>query len=1104
MSHRSDWETLTNSVHSSVSLTDSEPSPILGSDSESGSPAGSDDGDWRPTNNIEKVNKIENLLKTDSNVIYNPTCVKKRSNWSKQPNLIDPAEDPDTDAPPMDLSIFSPKAEALLKNIRDLDERDQREEGKQFKHFIFTDFAKPLASAMVSKGFTLGYGAKRTSESAKKKFGKIELDPNPKSEPFYVLTTASIFDQNLSVAIKKTMLAKFNERPDNIYGENVRFIVMDSGFKEGIDLFDIKYIHVFEPQLMMSDMKQIIGRGTRTCGQKGLQFHPTHGWKLNVFLYDMTIPKELMGGVGSAFALYMKAMNMDMRLHTFTSELENETIDGAVDNKLTRNIHNIVGGTSEAEGTDYSQYAWEPVKMENLCEKPSEAGTAISLTPTQNFLKNYFVPANPVKGMLLWHSTGSGKTCSAISVASNQFEKEGYTILWVTRATLKNDIWKNMFDQVCHEVIRAKLSAGEIAIPSEQPKRMKLLSKSWRIRPMSYKQFTNLVEQKNQLYDTLVKINGKIDPLRKTLLVIDEAQKLYGGAGLSSLEQPDMVALHKAIMNSYIVSGQDSVRLLMMTATPITASPMELVQLLNLCKSPEQQMPTHFDDFAKQYLDVQTGKFLPDSKYKDDIAGCVSYLNREKDARQFAIPVVRHITTPMVDLDDVLTYDKRSTRDLMNSGILELKSKIEKTNKTIISDLDVNRFKEIKGKCVDRPDMKKECKTIAKRNMRDLVKEAKEEMVRIKDEVKGMREELKNKNLFKKENLKQISDRIGDNSPEYQRFKQGVYYNVRSKCGKTIHDSKSFDELADKHPTIIPYIDAIREQDEKIAEMENLLQTTMDGYKNKIHEIKKMLKTNLSDLERSVVKLVIKDHRKTMKSRGLEYNKMLKERVEDANKTKKRQEKGKKKQMRTLKNTYKSKLREEKANQREFLRADKKLHKVMRQQEDYKEEIKEDLLKGLMTKYTERTEQQIEEKRIAISDKIEARQAKKQAKAQAKADTKTRKAQEKAEVKDKKAVAKAETKTRKAQEKSVAKDNKAVAKAVAKAETKTRKAQEKSEVKDKKDQAKADTKTRKAQDAADVKAQKAQEKADTKTRKAQDAADVKAQKAQAKANSKKN
>ena len=36
-------------------------------------------------------------------------------------------------------------------------------------------------------------------------------------------------------------------RPDNVYGENIRIILMDGGYKEGIDLFDIKYVHIFEP-----------------------------------------------------------------------------------------------------------------------------------------------------------------------------------------------------------------------------------------------------------------------------------------------------------------------------------------------------------------------------------------------------------------------------------------------------------------------------------------------------------------------------------------------------------------------------------------------------------------------------------------------------------------------------------------------------------------------------------------------------------------------------------------------------------------------------------------------------------------------------------------
>ena len=200
---------------------------------------------------------------------------------------------------------------------------------------------------------------------------------------------------------------------------------------------------------------------------------------------------------------------------------------------------------------NFSQYAWEPVKMENNCitkggnkgSNQSGGATIMTYTPTQAFVSNFFTPNNFLKGMLLWHSVGTGKTCTAIATATSTFEKQGYTILWVTRTTLKNDIWKNMFDQVCHEIIKLKIENDGIAIPSNNTDRMKLLSKSWRIRPMSYKQFSNLVSKRNKLYDTLVKINGSADPLRKTLIINDEAHKLYGGGDLSSIERPDIGAL---------------------------------------------------------------------------------------------------------------------------------------------------------------------------------------------------------------------------------------------------------------------------------------------------------------------------------------------------------------------------------------------------------------------------------------------------------------------------------------------------------------------------------------------------------------------------------
>jgi len=73
---------------------------------------------------------------------------------------------------------------------------------------------------------------------------------------------------------------------------------------------------------------------------------------------------------------------------------------------------------------DFSQYTWKDVKMENLCEDKSKGGASgqiIKYTPSQDFVRNYFTPANPVKGFMLWHSVGTGK-CHAINTPIIMFD----------------------------------------------------------------------------------------------------------------------------------------------------------------------------------------------------------------------------------------------------------------------------------------------------------------------------------------------------------------------------------------------------------------------------------------------------------------------------------------------------------------------------------------------------------------------------------------------------------------------------------------------------------------------------------------------------------
>jgi hypothetical protein len=278
----------------------------------------------------------------------------------------------------------------------------------------------------------------------------------------------------------------------------------------------------------------------------------------------------------------------------------------------------------------------------------------LKLNNTQNFIKTFFTPKSPYKGLLLWHSVGTGKTCTAIATATATFDLEGYTILWVTRNTLKGDVYKNMFDDVCHAVLAEKMKKEGLVIPTDTAKRNRLIGSNW-IEPISYKTFSNLLTlgKHNKYLERLIARNGKSDILRKTLIIIDEAHKLYGG-DLKAAERPDMKVMEKLLQKSYLKSGKDSARVLLMTATPFTNSPMELFKLINLCKSNEEEyIPTDINTFKTAYMG--SDNFFTQAgvqKIADKLSGYISYLNREQDPTQFAQPIMIDVPVILSHIED--------------------------------------------------------------------------------------------------------------------------------------------------------------------------------------------------------------------------------------------------------------------------------------------------------------------------------------------------------------------------------------------------------------------------------------------------------------------
>ena len=972
----------------------------------------------------KKDNKDKNMKVTKKNRAKIFSCMRKTANFSKI-TMTDKFDKTRFDVEQFraNLNESSPKILQLMNNIKELDKKDMENHGKNFKHFIFSDVkeggygARIIASAFVAMGYNNIVHARKIHGVQKPNL-YVKLEENSSKKNFALLSSNSIYGATFSEKLKKQVLSLYNERPGNINGSKVRFIILDSGFKEGIDLFDVKYVHIFEPHMTIADLKQIVGRATRTCGQKGLEFLPNIGWPLYVYNYYLTIPESIKNTfTASKFLSYnienpakdekdsdimifknvekfndaaMLYSEFDKAMHNLSKQLFDLAPTFSVDFYLTKNLHVIddlnhqfmekdfylMGGAKKnvfnklnrhsryynidlikckgkcgsrtsndipisvdfmkrvykkynhsnklvpkqkqrqffcqymlnednkfcrqlnhewsmryayvpeavekgtkkstkekleemeleineddsATDKDYDidydgtkspshaqkndkipsvkynflkmrdfiksvygsdkSYVWEPLKIENKCipipgEAPKKA-YEIELNPTQKFVSTYFTPSSPYKGMLLWHSVGTGKTCTGIATASANFETKGYTILWVTRTTLKSDIWKNIFDQVCHSVLKTEMELGLI-LPDGLNKRKKLISDRW-LEPMSYKQFSNLLEGKNQIYNILRKRNGNEDLLHKTLIIIDEAHKLYGG-DLKSIEKPDTDIMEKLIRNSYKKSGANSCKLLLMTATPVTNNPLELFSLTNLFMTNEsEKITTDKNEFKKQYMTNEN--ILSENGVKNlanKLSGYISYLNREKDATQFSQPIMINVPVLMSSvaenelrdayyldqkMDDISEETKRQITDL-KAKIRTIKAEI-KEMRTNIKDFKTLENTSCKEKFPDSTQKAELKKCLA--DMKEEINMMNEDLKTLVDEMNAFQSELteldKNKydaNITKKqfkEKLKLLKNGLIQEILLYNKCAHLKYVSLAQNAGpfarlKMKSDSKS-------------------------------------------------------------------------------------------------------------------------------------------------------------------------------------------------------------------------------------------------------------------------------------------------------------------------
>lgn len=227
----------------------------------------------------------------------------------------------------------------------------------------------------------------------------------------------------------------------------------------------------------------------------------------------------------------------------------------------------------------------------------------------QKFLAEFINPDTPYKGILVYHRIGAGKTCTAINIAENF--KNYKKIMIVLPAALKGNFRSEL----------RSLCADDKYLTDSERSILKTLHPS----TIEYKELIKKSDARIDKYYTIYSYNKFASlikeetlQLNNTLLIIDEVHNMISETG----------TYYELLYD--IVHAAGSLKLVIMSATPIFDKPIEIALTMNLLLPKKKQFPTG-QAFISTYMDIKYEKkgLVYNIKnidlFKKTVRGYVSY-----------------------------------------------------------------------------------------------------------------------------------------------------------------------------------------------------------------------------------------------------------------------------------------------------------------------------------------------------------------------------------------------------------------------------------------------------------------------------------------------
>ena len=322
------------------------------------------------------------------------------------------------------------------------------------------------------------------------------------------------------------------------------------------------------------------------------------------------------------------------------------------------------------------------------------------LQPAQMFLKNFISEATPYRGILIFHGTGTGKTCASIVIAERFHErvnKTGKKVLLIVNRNIENEFYKTIFDFEKEAKKKSKQivqCTGKTYRLGTDTKYMSAKKQEIQITKMikDIYEITTRDSLRNKLLretgwngdeDTLNdKFKKKIKEIYSDrIIIIDEAHNR-----VATIDKDKSIP---TVLNA-IIGNAENVTLILMSATPMVNSPKDIIFPINLLRLNDRRQ-----QFSARSIFKSNGDFTNDGEklLKKMCKGYISYV-RGGDPPRFPYkitPPEATIPTPkfLFNGDKIPDNEKIKHTKIIkcymepfqyNTYILEIKDEIKTNN----------------------------------------------------------------------------------------------------------------------------------------------------------------------------------------------------------------------------------------------------------------------------------------------------------------------------------------------------------------------------------------------------------------------------------------